>query len=110
MNTETRSFSVIGTSVPRVDGVDKVTGKARYTGDLVIPGMIEGKFLRSPYAHARIGSIDVRDAEASVRRQGVRRGRHHSRGAGRGQCDCMEHWRKNQTAAADAGESLAGVK
>src|SRR5574342_335523 len=57
-------FSVRGKSVPRVDGVDKVTGAARYAGDLIIPGMIEGKFLRSPYAHARIRSIDARDAEA----------------------------------------------
>jgi CO/xanthine dehydrogenase Mo-binding subunit len=59
-----RDFSVIGTSVPRVDGAEKVTGKARYAGDLVVPGMIEGKFLRSPYAHARILSIDTRQAEA----------------------------------------------
>ena len=59
-----RNFSVIGTSVQRVDGAEKVTGKARYTGDLVLPGVIEGKFLRSPYAHARILSIDTRQAEA----------------------------------------------
>src|SRR5687768_8983217 len=58
------NFSVVGTSVPRVDGADKVTGKAKYTGDLIIPGLIEAKFLRSPYAHARIVSIDARDAEA----------------------------------------------
>jgi CO/xanthine dehydrogenase Mo-binding subunit len=57
-------YSVVGTSVPRVDGADKVTGKAKYTGDLVIPGLIEGKFLRSPYAHARIISIDTSEAEA----------------------------------------------
>jgi CO/xanthine dehydrogenase Mo-binding subunit len=59
-----REFSVIGTSVRRVDGADKVTGRARYAGDLVVPGMIEGKLLRSPYAHARILSIDTRLAEA----------------------------------------------
>ena len=64
MTTSARDFSCIGTSVPRVDGVDKVTGQARYAGDLIIPGMIEGKFLRSPYAHARIVSIDTRAAEA----------------------------------------------
>jgi CO/xanthine dehydrogenase Mo-binding subunit len=58
------NFSVVGTSVPRVDGADKVTGNAKYTADLSIPGLIEGKFLRSPYAHARIVSIDTRDAEA----------------------------------------------
>ncbi|MGH7809616.1 MAG: hypothetical protein ACREP5_04995, partial [Candidatus Binatia bacterium] len=64
MGTDTRDFSVVGKSVHRVDGVDKVTGRARYAGDLIIPGMIEGKFLRSPYAHATIRSIDTRDAEA----------------------------------------------
>src|SRR5258706_14124448 len=64
MNTVQKVFSVVGQSVPRVDGVDKVTGKAKYTGDLLIPGMIEGKFLRSPYAHARIRSIDTAEAEA----------------------------------------------
>ncbi len=63
MNAEARKFSVIGTSVRRVDGIDKVTGKARFTGDVVISGMVEGKFLRSPYAHARICSIDVTAAE-----------------------------------------------
>jgi CO/xanthine dehydrogenase Mo-binding subunit len=58
------SYSVVGKSVNRVDGVDKVTGNAKYTGDLLIPGLIEGKFLRSPYAHALIRSIDAREAEA----------------------------------------------
>ena len=58
------TFSVVGTSVPRVDGADKVTGRAKYTADLIIPGLLEGKFLRSPYAHARIVSIDARQAEA----------------------------------------------
>ena len=58
------NFSVVGTSVPRVDGTDKVTGNAKYTADLAIPGLIEGKFLRSPYAHARIVSIDGGEAES----------------------------------------------
>ncbi|HEY7219376.1 MAG TPA: xanthine dehydrogenase family protein molybdopterin-binding subunit [Candidatus Binatia bacterium] len=64
MSTKARNFSVVGTSVRRVDGADKVTGKAKYAGDLIIPGMIEGKFLRSPYAHARIRAIDTREAES----------------------------------------------
>ena len=57
------NFKIIGTSVRRVDGVEKVTGQAKYTGDIVIPGIVEGKFLRGPYAHARIVSIDTSDAE-----------------------------------------------
>ncbi|MGH7797061.1 MAG: xanthine dehydrogenase family protein molybdopterin-binding subunit [Candidatus Binatia bacterium] len=64
MSTNARGFSIVGTSVHRVDGADKVTGRAKYAGDLIIPGMIEGKFLRSPYAHARIRAIDTREAEA----------------------------------------------
>ena len=64
VDTEKRSFSVVGNSVARVDGADKVTGRAKYVADLLIPGMIEGKFLRSPYAHGRIRSIDTREAEA----------------------------------------------
>ena len=64
MSTGSRGFSIVGTSVHRVDGVDKVTGQAKYAGDLLVPGMIEGKFLRSPYAHARIRALDSREAEA----------------------------------------------
>jgi CO/xanthine dehydrogenase Mo-binding subunit len=64
MNTVQKVYSVVGSSVPRVDGIDKVTGRAKYVADLEIPGMIEGKFLRSPYAHARIRSIDTAEAEA----------------------------------------------
>ena len=64
MSAERSGFSIVGTSVPRVDGIDKVTGRAKYAGDLLIPRMIEGKFLRSPYAHARIRSIDTSQAEA----------------------------------------------
>jgi CO/xanthine dehydrogenase Mo-binding subunit len=64
VSTEKRNFSVVGNSVARVDGADKVTGRAKYVADLDIPGMIEGKFLRSPYAHARIRSINTTEAEA----------------------------------------------
>ena len=58
------SYSVVGKSVERTDGRVKVTGKARYAGDLVAPGMLHGKILRSPLAHARILSIDVSRAQA----------------------------------------------
>ncbi len=54
--------SIIGRSLERQDARDKVTGRARYTVDLAVPGMIEGKVLRSPYAHARIVSIDTSKA------------------------------------------------
>jgi CO/xanthine dehydrogenase Mo-binding subunit len=52
-------FNVVNHSVPRADGVAKVTGRAIYTSDLELDGMVWAKVLRSPYAHARIVSIDV---------------------------------------------------
>jgi CO/xanthine dehydrogenase Mo-binding subunit/aerobic-type carbon monoxide dehydrogenase small subunit (CoxS/CutS family) len=55
---------LVGTDVARVDGVEKVTGRARFTGDLVVPGMLAGQILRSPHAHARIVRIDASRAEA----------------------------------------------
>jgi CO/xanthine dehydrogenase Mo-binding subunit len=59
-----REFKYVGHSVARVDGIEKVTGKAKFVGDLVIPGMLFGKILRSSYPHARIRSIDASKAEA----------------------------------------------
>ncbi|RME22618.1 MAG: aldehyde oxidase [Candidatus Zixiibacteriota bacterium] len=52
----------IGKRVPYIDAVDKVTGKARYSGDFSFPRMLHVKFLRSPYAHARIKHIDISKA------------------------------------------------
>ncbi len=62
--TATNGFNVIGTSPLRPDGLDKVTGRARFADDLHLPNMLHGKILRSPHAHARILSIDTRAAEA----------------------------------------------
>jgi len=59
-----RQLKYVGHSVPRVDGIDKVTGMAKFVGDLRIPGMLQGKILRSTYSHARLVSIDVTQAEA----------------------------------------------
>lgn len=57
-------YKVIGTRPIRHDGADKVTGRAVYGNDLNLPGMLHGKVLRSPHAHARIVSIDTSTAEA----------------------------------------------
>jgi len=57
-------YRVVGTRPVRLDGVDKVTGKAIYGGDFVAPGMLHGAILRSPHAHARIRSIDASAAAA----------------------------------------------
>ncbi len=55
---------VIGTSVRRADAVEKVRGRARYLGDLEMPGMAHARVLRSPYPHARIVGMDVTQARA----------------------------------------------
>ena len=57
-------FKVIGTRPIRHDGVDKVTGRARYGADVSLPGLLHAKVLRSPHPHARITSIDTTAAEA----------------------------------------------
>jgi 4-hydroxybenzoyl-CoA reductase subunit alpha len=57
-------FRVIGKAHPKIDGIAKATGAALYADDLVLPGMLHAKILRSPHAHARIRSIDARAALA----------------------------------------------
>lgn len=54
----------VGQPVKRVDGIAKVTGRARYAGDFDLPGMIFGRCVRSPYPSARILAIDTRQAKA----------------------------------------------
>jgi 4-hydroxybenzoyl-CoA reductase subunit alpha len=49
----------IGAYVPMVDGPEKVSGRAKYTADLIAPGMLAGRIYRSPYAHAEILEVDV---------------------------------------------------
>jgi xanthine dehydrogenase molybdenum-binding subunit len=58
----TNGFRVIGTRPIRHDGVDKVTGRAKYGADYAFAGMLHGKVLRSPHAHARIKSISYEKA------------------------------------------------
>ena len=55
---------IVGASTPRIDGIEKVTGEAKFTGDLIIPGLLEAKVLRSPLPHALIESIDACKARA----------------------------------------------
>jgi len=63
-DTNPRTFKIVGTRPLRPDGIDKVTGRALYGADMSAPGMLVGKVLRSPHAHARIRSIDASAAEA----------------------------------------------
>src|SRR6266487_2893132 len=53
------SYQIIGKRTPRVDGIDKVTGRARYAADYTLPGTVWGKTLNCPYSHALIKRIDT---------------------------------------------------
>ncbi len=59
-------YAVIGKRVPRVDGIPKSTGLAEYAADMVKPGMLHGRILRSSHAHAKIHNIDTTRAERLV--------------------------------------------
>ena len=61
---EKKEYKVIGTRPIRHDGVDKVTGRALYGADFQAVGLLHGRVLRSPHAHARIKSIETSRAEA----------------------------------------------
>ena len=61
---EAHDLKVVGTRPVRPDGVEKVTGRANFGADLHLPGMLHGKVLRSPHAHARVKSVDVSGALA----------------------------------------------
>ena len=56
-------YSVIGKRLPRIDGLAKAMGSAKYAGDMALPMMLYGKILRSPLPHARIVNIDTTLAE-----------------------------------------------
>ncbi len=62
--SEEKDFRIVGQRALRPDGIDKVTGRARFGADMSAPGMLWGRILRSPHAHARIRSIDASKALA----------------------------------------------
>ena len=57
------SHIAVGKSLPRIDGIDKVTGAAKYAADIKLKNMLHAKLLRSPHAHARVKGIDTSAAE-----------------------------------------------
>ena len=59
-----RKFKSVGTRPPRPDGLDKVTGRARYGADMFAPGQLVGMVLRSPHAHAEIKRLDISRAQS----------------------------------------------
>jgi CO/xanthine dehydrogenase Mo-binding subunit len=66
---DTADLALVGRPAPREDGLKRITGTARYTADIVIPGMLHAAVLRSPVAHGRVTSLDL---EAARRSPGVR--------------------------------------
>ncbi|MBL9045329.1 MAG: xanthine dehydrogenase family protein molybdopterin-binding subunit [Myxococcales bacterium] len=59
---DNQSLAQVGKSPTRIDGADKVSGRARYTADIVRPGMLHAKVLRSPHPHARVHRVDLSEA------------------------------------------------
>ncbi len=64
MNAPSQSYRIIGQRIPKVDAIDKVTGRSQFGADITLPHMLTGKILRSPYTHAKITRIDTSQAEA----------------------------------------------
>ena len=58
-----RALTAVGGLTPRIDAPERVTGRARYTGDVQLHGMLYARVLRSPHPHARIRRVDTRPAE-----------------------------------------------
>ncbi|MBM3236481.1 xanthine dehydrogenase family protein molybdopterin-binding subunit [Candidatus Poribacteria bacterium] len=71
---DTEKLSIVGHKVPRLEGADKVTGRAKYTYDVNLPGMLYGAVLRCPYPHARMVQVDTSKAE---RQEGVKAVQHY---------------------------------
>jgi xanthine dehydrogenase YagR molybdenum-binding subunit len=63
--------TLIGKRISRIDGPDKVSGRAKYTYDVHRPGMLYGKVVRSPHAHAKVVSVDTSAAEKMPGVKGV---------------------------------------
>ncbi len=57
-------YRIVGRSIRRTDAREKVTGRARYLSDMKLPGMLEARLLRSPFAHARLTRVDLTRARA----------------------------------------------
>ena len=63
-NTWPQNRRLLGTAVPRLDGPEKATGRAKYSFDINRPGMLHAKILRCPHARARVRSVNTQAAQA----------------------------------------------
>ena len=104
---EKRDFKIVGTRPVRPDGIDKVTGRARFGADMTAPGMLWGHMLRSPHAHARIVRIDTGKAEALPGVHAVVTRRDFPQDVG-GSADVLDHCIAGEKALYD-GHGVAAV-
>lgn len=107
-DTKTEDFKVVGQRVKRPDGVDKVTGKAKFGADAVAPGMLFAAIVRSPHAHARIVKIDTSKAEALSGVKGVVTRADFATGLTGGDLDVLENVMAGEKALYD-GHAVAAV-
>src|SRR5215813_6487299 len=63
-NASITPLNSVGHPTPRIDALERVTGKATYTNDVHLPGMLYARILRSPHPHARIRRINLSKAQA----------------------------------------------
>jgi len=105
-----RQFKVIGTRTRRPDGIDKVTGRARYGADYNLPGQLVGLVLRSPHAHAQIVKIDTSKAEklSGVKAVITSKDLPDHTGGDRGMFDILENCMARKKALYD-GHAVAAV-
>lgn len=107
-DTKIENFKVVGTRVKRPDGMDKVTGKAKFGADVVAPGMLHAAVVRSPHAHARIIKIDTSKAEALKGVKGVVTRADFAEGLTGGNLDVLENVMAGEKALYD-GHAVAAV-
>lgn len=107
-DTKIENFKIVGTRVKRPDGMDKVTGKAKFGADVVAPGMLHAAVVRSPHAHARIIKIDTSKAEALKGVKGVVTRADFAEGLTGGNLDVLENVMAGEKALYD-GHAVAAV-
>ena len=107
-DVKVENFKVVGTRVKRPDGMDKVTGKAKFGADVVAPGMLHAAIVRSPHAHARILKIDTSRAEALKGVKSVVTRADFAQGLTGGTLDVLENVMAGEKALYD-GHAVAAV-
>lgn len=105
---KTDGFKSVGTRPNRPDGVDKVTGRAKFGADMYVAGMLHGAIVRSPHAHAKIVKIDASKALAMDEVKAVVTREDFATGVRGGDWDVLENVMADQKALYD-GHAVAAV-